>query len=104
MGKMSNDSELHEEWDPHSLHTSIILQHVELVLGYTYIVMSVIGVVMNGLAIGLFLDFRLRKRGRKIPVSTMLFLHLAVTDLISSVIVYLFTGFSFLDQSHTWDK
>ena len=74
----------------HTLHTTPLLQGVERGVGYSYLLLAPLGTLANLLAVAIFLDFPFCRgpgprggcpRGggaRRLPLSTTLFLHLAL--------------------------
>ena len=84
----------------HTNHTSATIIRFEQFCGYSYIFLSLIGTFTNILAMTIFLDFQPCKKGRKLLISTALFLHLASCDLMTSLFVLPFNGFAFLNKTH----
>ena len=88
--------------ESHANHTTQELLSVEQSLGYLYFVLFAVGLSANILAIAIFLDFSLCS-GKKRLVSTTLFLHLATADLLCCTVVFSFSGFAFLGDTHSWE-
>eukprot|EP00116_Pleurobrachia_bachei_P003650 sb/3463912/ len=88
--------------ESHANHTTPELLSVEQSLGYLYFVMFALGISANILAIAIFLDFSMCS-GKKRLVSTTLFLHLATADLLCCAVVFSFSGFAFLGDTHSWE-
>lgn len=86
----------------HTNHTSLTILKFEQFCGITYIFLFLLGTAANLLAMGIFLDFSLWKKGRKLLISTVLFLHLASSDLLTSLFVLSFNGFAFLNKNHQY--
>ena len=86
----------------HENHTSITILKFEQFCGYTYIIFFFLGTITNLLAMAIFLDFKPCKKGRKLLISTVLFLHLATSDFLTSLLVLSFNGFAFLHKTHDY--
>lgn len=95
----------------HTLHTTPLIRAVERGVGYSYLLLTPLGTLANLLAVAIFLDFPFcSRRGgprrgagpRRLPLSTTLFLHLALADLVTALLVLPSLGYMFLHKDHAW--